>query len=71
MVQVRDSQLAHTWLSPLHHVLSATLGEHGSRTEPGVRARRILVVDDEPSIVDAVTTALRYGGLDVWSALPR
>ena len=27
--------------------------------------RRILVVDDEPSIVDAVATALRYEGYDV------
>jgi two-component system OmpR family response regulator len=27
--------------------------------------RRILVVDDEPSIVDAVATALRYEGFDV------
>jgi two-component system, OmpR family, response regulator len=29
--------------------------------EPG----RILVVDDEPSIVDGVATALRYEGFDV------
>ena len=29
------------------------------------RAQRILVVDDEPSIVDAVSTALRYEGFDV------
>ena len=28
-------------------------------------ARRILVVDDEPSIVDAVATALRYEGYEV------
>src|SRR5436853_4198844 len=28
-------------------------------------SRRILVVDDEPSIVDAVATALRYEGYDV------
>ncbi len=28
-------------------------------------ARRILVVDDEPSIVDAVSTALRYEGYEV------
>src|SRR5207247_5801820 len=27
--------------------------------------RRILVVDDEPSIVDAVATALRYEGFEV------
>ncbi len=30
---------------------------------------RILVVDDEPSIVDAVSTALRYEGFDVREAL--
>jgi two-component system OmpR family response regulator len=30
--------------------------------------RRILVVDDEPSIVDAVATALRYEGFDVEEA---
>ncbi|HEX5448560.1 MAG TPA: response regulator transcription factor [Gaiellaceae bacterium] len=29
------------------------------------RSHRILVVDDEPSIVDAVATALRYEGYDV------
>jgi two-component system OmpR family response regulator len=29
------------------------------------QARRILVVDDEPSIVDAVATALRYEGYEV------
>jgi two-component system, OmpR family, response regulator len=32
------------------------------------RAYRILVVDDEPSIVDAVATALRYEGYDVQEA---
>ncbi|MCU1386798.1 MAG: two-component response regulator PhoP [Ilumatobacteraceae bacterium] len=31
-------------------------------------ARRILVVDDESSIVDAVATALRYEGYDVTEA---
>jgi two-component system OmpR family response regulator len=37
---------------------------------PGAGAsRRILVVDDEPSIVDAVATALRYEGYDVEEAL--
>src|SRR5207248_1639552 len=30
--------------------------------------QRILVVDDEPSIVDAVSTALRYEGYEVESA---
>jgi two-component system, OmpR family, response regulator len=32
-------------------------------------AHRILVVDDEPSIVDAVATALRYEGFDVEEAV--
>ena len=32
-------------------------------------AHRILVVDDEPSIVDAVATALRYEGFEVQEAL--
>ena len=31
----------------------------------GRPASRILVVDDEPSIVDAVATALRYEGYEV------
>jgi two-component system OmpR family response regulator len=30
-----------------------------------VNEHRILVVDDEPSIVDAVATALRYEGYEV------
>jgi two-component system OmpR family response regulator len=38
-----------------------TAGAHGS-------GQRILVVDDEPSIVDAVATALRYEGYDVQEA---
>ena len=33
-----------------------------------VAAPRVLVVDDEPSIVDAVATALRYEGFDVAEA---
>jgi two-component system OmpR family response regulator len=33
------------------------------------RNARILVVDDEPSIVDAVSTALRYEGYDVLEAM--
>jgi two-component system OmpR family response regulator len=36
-------------------------------TAPGA-GRKILVVDDEPSIVDAVATALRYEGYDVEEA---
>jgi len=34
----------------------------------GASGQRILVVDDEPSIVDAVATALRYEGYDVEEA---
>ncbi len=34
----------------------------GSQT---TASQRILVVDDEPSIVDAVATSLRYEGFDV------
>jgi len=33
-----------------------------------VQPRRILVVDDEPSIVDSVSTSLRYEGFDVEEA---
>ena len=32
---------------------------------------KILVVDDEPAIVDAVSTALRYEGFDVEEAVER
>ena len=35
---------------------------------PNSQSRRILVVDDEPSIVDAVATSLRYEGFDVAEA---
>jgi two-component system OmpR family response regulator len=37
-------------------------------TDKTVLAKRVLVVDDEPSIVDAVGTALRYEGYDVEGA---
>jgi two-component system, OmpR family, response regulator len=40
----------------------------GSSTD-SVDRQRILVVDDEPSIVDAVATALRYEGFEVLEAL--
>ena len=35
---------------------------------PGMNGKQILVVDDEPSIVDAVSTALRYEGYEVTEA---
>jgi two-component system OmpR family response regulator len=35
---------------------------------PSMNSQRILVVDDEPSIVDAVATALRYEGYEVEEA---
>ena len=43
------------------------------RTKPvePTRNQRILVVDDEPSIVDAVATSLRYEGFDVEEAIDR
>jgi two-component system OmpR family response regulator len=37
-------------------------------TEAPRPARRVLVVDDEPSLVDAVSTALRYEGFEVTEA---
>jgi two-component system OmpR family response regulator len=37
------------------------VSEHGGASRPG---GRVLVVDDEPSIADAVATALRYEGFD-------
>ena len=37
--------------------------------EEGVGERRVLVVDDEYSIVDAVATALRYEGFAVTTAM--
>jgi two-component system OmpR family response regulator len=40
------------------------MNAHGAES----KAARILVVDDEPSIVDAVATALRYEGFDVEEA---
>jgi two-component system OmpR family response regulator len=53
---VSDSQAIHR--SRCHHGGMA-MGGNG---------HRILVVDDEPSIVDAVATALRYEGYDVHEA---
>jgi two-component system OmpR family response regulator len=38
-------------------------------TQALAMAQRVLVVDDEPSIVDAVATALRYEGFDVQEAV--
>jgi two-component system OmpR family response regulator len=44
-----------------HEVMTMTLNSPAS-------GARILVVDDEPAIVDAVSTALRYEGFDVEEA---
>jgi two-component system OmpR family response regulator len=41
---------------------------HTQLTEHNAAPGRILVVDDEPSIVDAVATALRYEGFEVEEA---
>jgi two-component system OmpR family response regulator len=38
-------------------------------SQDAAAATRILVVDDEPSLVDAVATALRYEGFDVAEAM--
>jgi two-component system OmpR family response regulator len=42
---------------------------HAQLKEHAASPARILVVDDEPSIVDAVATALRYEGFDVEEAV--
>jgi two-component system OmpR family response regulator len=39
--------------------------EGGGSMTNGQSGQRVLVVDDEPSIIDAVATALRYEGFDV------
>jgi two-component system OmpR family response regulator len=39
-----------------------------TRVDATATKHRVLVVDDEPSIVDIVTTALRYEGYDVAEA---
>jgi two-component system OmpR family response regulator len=44
-------------------------GTGGTGTRETATAVRILVVDDEPSIVDAVSTALRYEGFEVEEAM--
>jgi two-component system OmpR family response regulator len=54
---VSDSQAIHS--NRCHHV----------RMTAQANGQRILVVDDEPSIVDAVATALRYEGYEVEEAL--
>jgi two-component system OmpR family response regulator len=44
------------------------VNSRGQSHEPAA-ARRVLVVDDEPSIVDAVATSLRYEGYEVEEAV--
>ncbi len=44
------------------------IGWRTNRLNEAVTPQRILVVDDEPSIVDAVSTALRYEGFEVLEA---
>ncbi len=53
------------------HALTSGPDRTSERPGPDVAAdaaKRILVVDDEPSIVDAVATVLRYEGYDVLTA---
>src|SRR5438309_2247150 len=53
-------------LSPRCLIPENSQPTHRNRWEAGdMSAQRILVVDDEPSIVDAVATALRYEGFEV------
>jgi two-component system, OmpR family, response regulator len=40
----------------------------GVKVEPELERARVLVVDDEPSIVDAISMALRHHGFDVEAA---
>jgi two-component system, OmpR family, response regulator len=42
-----------------------SMSSNDTASNGAATGRRILVVDDEPSIVDAVATALRYEGYDV------
>ena len=42
--------------------------EDRGRSVSGPPSRRVLVADDEPSIVDAAATALSYEGYDVSTA---
>jgi two-component system, OmpR family, response regulator len=49
------------------HRIAEGLPEHDEMSGQG-RAARVLVVDDEPSITDAVATALGYEGFDVTTA---
>ncbi len=44
------------------------IGWRTNRLNEAVTPQRILVVDDEPSFVDAVSTALRYEGFEVLEA---
>ena len=48
--------------------LPSTDSQEEQAVEP-TRSQRILVVDDEPSIVDAVATSLRYEGFGVDEAV--
>ena len=57
------SATAHTQESP------SLSGDTGRMTATGEQpAHRVLVVDDEPNIVDVITMALRYQGFEVASA---
>jgi two-component system OmpR family response regulator len=45
--------------------MSRPNSDDASRNEPSQRGARLLVVDDEDSLVDLVATALRFGGYQV------
>ncbi len=55
-------------LTPSRSLPAISLERRTNQVEP-TRSQRILVVDDEPSIVDAVATSLRYEGFAVEEAV--
>src|SRR3954447_9592232 len=59
-----ESSFVHDWSRRQRLNAPVTTGPGPAMSTAGPR-RRVLVVDDEPSIVDAVATALRYEGFDV------
>ena len=67
-----EQRVKHTRLTPDSQQREGFIDKNPTvdiRSEPRPETRRrVLVVDDEPSIVDAVSTALRYAGFDVSEA---
>src|SRR5580658_6333160 len=59
-----DTQGAHRARAPESSILDT-----GGQGPMDTKRNRVLVVDDEPSIVDAVATSLRYEGFEVEEAM--